>query len=80
VSAPCRYASFRKSAPFYDLAEEAFDKCEDVGNVREDVGNVREDVGNVREDVGNVREDIVLIIAVALIFDYTNGFHDAAAV
>ena len=66
MSAPCRYASFRKSAPFYDLAEEAFDKCEDVGNVR--------------EDVGNVREDIVLIIAVALIFDYTNGFHDAAAV
>ena len=56
----------------FDLLEQATDRCEDVANVLERRRR------QARVSAGVDFAFVVLVIVVALVFDYINGFHDAA--
>ena len=54
----------------YETLESATDRCEDVANIIEGVAP--------REQLSRPMLIIVAIVLIALVFDYINGFHDAA--
>src|SRR5205814_5893425 len=70
--------SIIKLKEIYELMETITDKCEDVVQVIRDIileySYVRSSMATVIVPVGIV----ILVILVALFFDFLNGFHDAA--
>ena len=58
----------------YQLLESATDQCEDVANIIE--GVVLET--RLMIDGSIAFTALVLLVALALVFDFLNGFHDAA--
>lgn len=67
-----------KPKAIYELLEQVTDRCEDVANIIEGIVLETPDRPTVMENLNIGLGVVVFLVALALAFDFMNGFHDAA--